>query len=473
MTALPVRRPAPTEGAGLLLLPSLLLGLGCPEPADDDAADDDSLDDDDASQGPPRWDWSPPLGLIPPVFVALQDGEGAWSALNAADGTVDLAVADPAGRYTALLVCTSGGVTSVLVVAASTVELPHLLSSCPAADNAAATAHLSGNLGGLGADQFGEVRAGYADAHLQWFENAYDLAVPPATWDVVASRALSYGGPPERLLVERDLAIPAEGLARSLDVQVSGVPTVSRSAGVAGAVPESPRIRVDWLTAGGTFFPLGVAPSAAELDYGEPADSLWREDDAILVSAGGGGAGQGETRWSSWSFHPPGEDLSIAIPEELAGATAVAHPGSSGAHWDLVWQAHAGAIAWRATATAWTFDFSTGWSWTMLVTAGRAGAEPAWSSPDPATVPGFDAAWGIDASWGAPLDASAVTRVVTDGAVAPDDLTTAIWLASSAAITPATMPGALRPHLEASGTDLLGAGLAVATRALGPPPVED
>jgi hypothetical protein len=430
--------------------------------ADDDTADDDDDtsaaddDDDDATnpEGPPSFTWQPPLGLLAPAFVAMQDGDGPWTPLAADAGSVPLEPADAEGRYAVLIACDDGASVEVQLLAATLDELPRPLLTCGLPDPSLPQASLSGEVLGLSGEEIAIVRIGPSYLPVFAGQSSYEASLPPGeAYDAFVARSPAWDSPVDRLLIHRGIEVPEGGSTLDFDLAVDGLLPVPRTVEVGGELSADGYVLVDYLSAGGTFGPVGYGAGSGAA-FGEPPEESRDPEDRIFVEVGTPAtSGPGDSSYSIWAFLPPGEDHTLVVPPPLDGATASAVDSAGGLRWDLSWEPWEGATLYRTRASRSDWDAGTSKAWTMVVSAGRAGDDPGWSSPDLSDLGGWNAGWSFSAGDEPSKIVAAAGRVLSEARGGMDVYNRmAAWLASIG-VPPNSIAAALRgedvlpPHI--------------------------
>ena len=316
------------------------------------------------------------------VYVAGQDGDGAWQRLIGGGGAYTLTVAS--GRYALVAVCPDGyGSTSLTIwhYAVDETTTPSLVC-----DGSAPWTTVTGTVTGLGASQ--TARLGFGRVSGALTGATYSRPVPPGTWDPILSR--DDGTTTDRMIIHRNAYVGTTPSVLDFDFGTEGFAPTSRALTVTGAgAGETVHSGAGFRTRQGDSAPY-IAPTGTALFI--PVAQL-EAGDMHVVYAGATDVAAGTTR-AVEHYHHAAADAVIVLPPVFAAAASV--PTTSP-------QVQLRAAFQSATeATAYAFRFSqydastgVGVSWGAVMTAGWLGPAGAqtYTFPDLSALAGWDATW--------------------------------------------------------------------------------
>lgn len=331
-----------------------------------------------------------------PIWLAAQDGTGAWNRITAdANGTYRFSIG------------TRGGVASVTrgatnysleVFYGSVAELSAIAAGNPCAAAPTGTKRLTGNVANAGAMDFITISLGAATTTV--FGNTPpafaldDVAAGPL--DLLASRAA---------LSETGLAVDKLIIRRGVNYATT-VPTIDFTSGeafdpikrtitLAGLNGEEGFASVSYVTANGSGAPFfsGQAEGSTIDYFGIPASKQAAGDlHQLLVGAFASGANPTASRMS-YGFFRDATDRTVTLGAALSPATVTS---VATAPYARLRAQFASQADYNALATA-TFAQAARQA-TVSASAAYFGGTPAtWdlAIPDLANVAGFDATWGL------------------------------------------------------------------------------
>jgi hypothetical protein len=382
---------------------------------DDDSApdDDDAADDDDSAPATALvWGYHPDPLLAFPVWIAWQDGDGAWTELTVeADGVFESEVADPEGRYGVVAVCQGQGVNLQSIVG-TLAEMDHVFTVCGMQpDPALVNVPITGTVGGLVSGDNADVKIGGAAGDHAWpsFDYPdYSLQVAPAALDAVASLLPTGGSAPTKMILERGLDTTTG--AFPVDFSAAGVDTASRTLTLTGEGAEDAYTMADYWTTGGLFAPTGFG-SGATLDFSELPAAEREDGDLNYIEITVGDYMEDDGVVVNGAFLP-GSDIEIALPTNDCTAL-VELSDARDLGFSVSWNVDAAAVAYVARIYGYDNMTMTQKIWSLSLTPNRVGTAPAWSTPDWSAVSGWDALWGITADNYPEWDAGTI-RVTSD-----------------------------------------------------------
>jgi hypothetical protein len=327
-------------------------------------------------------------------FLAYQDGDGPWTALEGQGGAYKLPVTNPAGRFAVVYgsICRIGDFTSWDVNAfhltlRDTQALFVAFFCNPGPGPQPTLFDLGGALRGT-AGQPGLISASTGLWSFEGGAPRYDLKVYKGLGDLVAG---TYPDPdtyiPSRLIVERgrDAQAPA---TRDLDFAAEGAAPLPRQpiARPALAPGEAFRAGVQYQTGRGQVAILGNGADLAEYAPFPPA--LGRTGDATLYGFQASGPDTVRTVYGSTPAQPG--PLTPRLPS-LPPPFTVSAAGTARLRLCLAWEAvtprpesHTASLVQRTEREEayWYVSFSRAWL--------GEGTRFTWTPPDLSAVPGFE-----------------------------------------------------------------------------------
>jgi hypothetical protein len=222
------------------------------------------------------------------LWVAYQDGPGAWQPLQGTNGSYSFAVT--AARYGVAIVCTTlPDDVRGLFIQATPAELPELVHVCPELSWPSEIASIRGALTGIGSGDQVQLATGADLGQLvsppTQTGSPYNITNRLGTYDLLAARmtgAFQTGVdrtlPVSQILIQRDLPVLGEV---TLDIDLAGAPeTVAKTLRIDGAGPGETVLN------GAVFFTERSASLSTHLAYG--AALTYRGIPDLLLRAGDG-----------------------------------------------------------------------------------------------------------------------------------------------------------------------------------------
>lgn len=169
-------------------------------------------------------------------YLAYQDGSGAWQALStqlSEAAPQKLSLTDPQGRYGVMNLCLddASGNLSVNVQHGTLAETPVVTASCATgAAREASVVGVSGLVRGLEPGEYGNVYLGGASALVDSAVPRHRLELPPARYDLIATKYAPDKRVPSRLVFEPGLVVG--GATTTADVDFGGPYAFTPEAGI-------------------------------------------------------------------------------------------------------------------------------------------------------------------------------------------------------------------------------------------------
>jgi hypothetical protein len=363
----------------------LLVGLGAchGEHGSKDDTDPDAGDTEPTSGGTLRVQTLVDGVQANAPLVAVQDGDGPWTAVQGGGGLVEATL--DGDRYGVAVVCVdAGGRVDVSIRHATLGESDTQVARCTVQLE---TVHLSGTVSGLAAGQFAWITADRSGSSATTVDPTYDFLVPEGTRDVVAV-AYDATNTPLAVQVVRGLGVPYD-VTRDFDLATGSTVPASHGLSVDGDGPtDTVFTQVALHTNLGTVALLSsdVAtwaslPDAALVGHDVHEVKATVRDDVA------------RTFRSSSAWVREGRDVSLTLPPLTApplvgveGATPYVRP--------TVVQDAPGEADLIELQVSQSADVVRSWI-VALSPAWRAGADVDWTTPDLSSVEGFDPAWGF------------------------------------------------------------------------------
>ncbi|MBV9881284.1 MAG: hypothetical protein JO180_12345 [Gemmatirosa sp.] len=333
-----------------------------------------------------------------PVWLAYQDGTGAWTRVT--PNASNVYTFGVGARGGVAYVTRNGSAYDLTVLYAAASELAATTASRCGTDAPMGTKHLTGTVAGASATDFVTVSLGAASASVIALQSsAFSLdSVADGPRDLVASRA-TFGGSalvPNKLIVRRNVNYANGSAIPTLDFGGSeAFDPVQRTITVNGLNGDEAFASVSFLTANGASaaFYAGAASAGGQVPYYALPTSQLAAGDLHQVVVGASPTTQNPTTSRlAFAYFRAATDRAITLGPSLAAA-GVTSLGT--APYLRLGATLPSQAAYNGLASA-TFAQATR-SATVMATASYAGGAPAtWSLQVPdLTAAGFDATWGL------------------------------------------------------------------------------
>jgi hypothetical protein len=327
------------------------------------------------------------------AFVAAQDGDGEWQALQGNDGVYAF---DSQGRFGWAYQCddpTWG--PYIEIIHATTIDFVEVSRRC--SPNLPSTTRVHFNVIGLDATHVVDVSISNYGA--SGFGASFEVDIPSGTWTVVAARRTSsYPGTSDRVIVRPDVAVQGAETTITLDFTSEGENTVERQVTITNASADEIVYLYNVPQIAGTSA-LPLSHDEAETVPTVPA-ALLAGDGRNVVELLALGQNTPSIRQVTVSATTPDDQEHsflglFPITATVVSQTPVqvsfgfdAQPNAKRYGFSVVQQSGDAYVSWGASISA-------GW---------LAGAPQAdYTMPDLSDVPGWDPAWGvtsgIDLGW--------------------------------------------------------------------------
>lgn len=340
----------------------------------------------------------------PPAFVAAQDGDGLWKAVQGSAGVYTFQVSDPGGRYGVCIgYLPAVGSPNIALCQGTLAELPSLTFK---SQDKGGSASANGSVSALSNAELGYVTlAGQTAAVQSWGSPAFALhGLAEGPCDLVVADLQANGlngmGPATKMLIERGTQVSATTDLGVLDLGASGFTTQIQTISVSGM--SSPEAEMDsfFNTAGriaagqrDTFMGMQMltSDSRGASTVAFPSVPVAHMQDGDMHSVAITCQGQNGRQSVEADFAAP-RDLALVLPPEIPAPQMVQVTGSSSPRVQLQWTPlHA--------AQSHVVVLQDGCVWTVMLTAGwtGTGATLTYAQPDLSQVQGWASAFAFRA----------------------------------------------------------------------------
>ena len=340
--------------------------------------------------------------LNPPAFVAAQDGDGPWKAVQGSAGVYTFPVSDPGGRYGLCVGYPPGaGSAEIVLCQATLAELPSLAAKSVAG---AGPGSASGSIPALSNAELGYVTLADQTATAQGGSSPifalHGLAEGPS--DLVVADLQANGldgvGPATKMLIRRDVQVSATTDLGALDLGASGFATQSQTISLSGmsspgAVMDSFFNTAGRIAAGQRDTFMGrqelASNSSGASTAAFPSVPEAHMQDGDMHSVSIACQGQNGRQIVEAIFAAP-RNLALALPPEIAAPQLVQVAGASTPRVQVQWTPLQGAQSHVIELQDWCV-------WTVMLTKGWAGTGKAlsYTQPDLSQVQGWNSAFAF------------------------------------------------------------------------------
>jgi hypothetical protein len=347
-----------------------------------------------------------PAGGSPLLWVAFNDGDGPWQAVDRVGSAYSFSV--KSGRYGLVFVCqVPPGGAGAEVVHATAAELPALTIDCGAPPPM--TIHeVSGKISGLPAGASVSLQGGHGTESFEQTPidppaTAYQTSLPADTYDLAGIAYLD--GRPTQLVLRRDVVVDADvvldlDFAQGLALADQPLTFTADSAGAPGLAAWvnllTRRARLAWIDQSGQ--PLTGYPAV-------PAGALASGDMLALdVSSTAGQLPAFSARGVMLALRKP-RPVEITLPPAFSAQLSLP-PGDSPRP-AASFTPYPHALYYQLIASQFTANRSV--QWLCIFTAAWLGGEASYQMPDLGGAPGYRPEFGLQPQVDMDLEADAVT----------------------------------------------------------------
>lgn len=344
-----------------------------------------------------------------PEFVAFQDGDGAWQAVQGSNGEYRMEVTDSNGRYGLAVVYAEvlpgeNSASTVRILHATVGEIPEIYLDAgtpPISNPVTVSGTVNDSLGG----KMATVALRHAETwvHPAW-SRQYAVEVEPGTYDLAASLfTVSSADRAERILLRRGVNIVADTtLDIDFDSAEAFAPEVHTITLLGMSGDEYGEVDVLFRTKGGTSITIAQQWEMISDSFQFAAVPTTKQVDGdiheVTLTAV---SGQGEQRTVQRFFKEP-TDLTLALPVPFGNVTVNLTPTTPYLRPTANWEPYQGAMYYRiqyspniVAGARRTRQGHSSTMWMVILSSSWLGGGGTYTLPDLSGVTGWKDEWAL------------------------------------------------------------------------------